>query len=107
MILDRERLTELDAMWAAVCGADAQADGPGTKLLLRSVLDALPDILESALYCAGRASAELQQERAEKINVRLHALLDCWPPCETACTHVLHGEWTALGAANVLGRHSS
>lgn len=59
--------------------------------------------------------AEYKQEQAHKINVRLHELLDVFggralattKPCETACTHVIIGEWTALGAANVLGRHST
>jgi hypothetical protein len=27
-------------------------------------------------------------------------------PCETACTHVIVGNWTALGIANVFARHA-
>lgn len=49
----------------------------------------------------------LQDEEAVKINVRLHALLGVESACQTACTHVVQGEWTALGVANVLGRHST
>lgn len=46
-----------------------------------------------------------QQEIADALNARFHELLGV-SVCEHACTHVILGEWTALGAANVLSRHS-
>ena len=37
----------------------------------------------------------------DAINAALHAGAK---PCETACTHVIVGRWTALGIANVIAR---
>lgn len=42
----------------------------------------------------------------DRLNTVLHRQMGVWTPCQTACTHVIDGEWTALGAANVLARHS-
>lgn len=39
-------------------------------------------------------------ELADKLNEALHN----GPPCASACTHVIYGEWTALGIANVISR---
>ena len=52
-------------------------------------------------------SAAARRKRADHLNAVLHKLLGVWTPCQTACTHVIDGEWTALGAANVLARHSA
>lgn len=38
------------------------------------------------------------------LNVALHSLLGVAEVCETGCTHLVAGEWTALGLANVAGR---
>lgn len=44
----------------------------------------------------------------ERLNMALHRLFgQDVKPCETACTHVIAGQWTALGAANVLSRVAS
>lgn len=40
------------------------------------------------------------------LNVALHSLLGVADVCETGCTHLVAGEWTALGLANVAGRVS-
>ena len=48
-----------------------------------------------------------QAQYAYEVNAVLHKLLGVWTPCETACTHRLVGSLTALGAANVLARHTA
>lgn len=55
----------------------------------------------------GPRSADFELAAAGILNERLHELLTTDVACETACTHLIVGEWTALGAANVLARHSS
>lgn len=37
------------------------------------------------------------------VNETLHKALGA-EPCETACTHLVVGQWTALGIANVIAR---
>lgn len=45
-----------------------------------------------------------EQTIADAINRQLHAPDE---PCETACTHVVIGQWTMLGIANVAGRRAA
>lgn len=45
-----------------------------------------------------------QATERDTLNAVLHMLLGFTKPCQTACTHVIDGRWTALGAANVLAR---
>lgn len=46
------------------------------------------------------------QEVREAVNALLHRGFDA-EPCESACTHVVHGRWTALGIANVIARQQA
>lgn len=43
----------------------------------------------------------------DAVNSLLHAGLGVDEPCESACTHVVTGPWTALGVANVMGRRAA
>lgn len=50
------------------------------------------------------SSEEIRAER-DDINRVLHELnLFHGEPCRSACTHIVTGQWTCLGAANVLAR---
>ena len=42
----------------------------------------------------------------DRVNELLHQALGVDEPCDTGCTHVVEGEWTALGVANVIGRRA-
>lgn len=42
----------------------------------------------------------------DRVNLLLHQALGVEEPCDTGCTHVVEGEWTALGVANVIGRQA-
>jgi hypothetical protein len=42
---------------------------------------------------------------ADTVNAMLHRPFGS-APCTTACTHVISGQWTALGIANVLRHHA-
>ncbi len=52
-------------------------------------------------------NAESVAEVQGRLNAVLHRQMGVWTPCLTACTHIIDGEWTALGAANVLARQST
>lgn len=56
--LTSEEIDMLDAMWTAICGPDAQANGPGTQILLRKVLDSVPALIATARIGASIQGAE-------------------------------------------------
>ena len=50
-----------------------------------------------------RKTASVVKAAASDINRWTHASFGL-PPCQSACTHVVQGQWTALGLANVAAR---
>lgn len=51
----------------------------------------------------GPVAPRSDRELATAVNALLHQALGT-APCESACTHIVSGRWTALGVANVVGR---
>jgi hypothetical protein len=50
--------------------------------------------------------APVNQPLCDAVNAALHRSVNVATPCESACTHVIHDTWTALGIANVVARHA-
>lgn len=51
-----------------------------------------------------KAGADGSSNRPANLNEALHGLLGASETCSHGCTHVVYGQWTALGLANVAGR---
>ncbi len=39
----------------------------------------------------------------DAVNLALHQVMGVTVPCDHACTHLVSGEWTCLGLANLAG----
>lgn len=55
----------------------------------------------------GQPSEPTPAEVGAVVNARLHQTFEGAEPCETACTHVVIGFWTALGIANTISRRQN